>query len=107
MQKKLNKKYTYHSLFEDGNEINKQPSLYQVIVHNDDFTPMEFVVEILEQFFYMDRRRASEVMFEAHVKGQAICGIYSKDFAESKMIQIKDYAKLNEYPLILSIEMAE
>ena len=60
------------------------PTLYQVILRNDDFTPMEFVIGMLEKFFYMDRRQAAEKTLEAHAKGRTVCGVFSKDFAEAK-----------------------
>lgn len=99
------------------NEVNKEfatnlvitteiqePLLYQVVIHNDDFTPMEFVVGILEKYFYMERRKAAEIMYEAHIQGRARIGKYSRDFAESKIAQIVDYARLHEHPLICSME---
>jgi ATP-dependent Clp protease adaptor protein ClpS len=80
--------------------------LYQVIVHNDDFTPMEFVVGILEKFFYMDRRKAAQIMQEAHINGKAVCGMFSKDLAETKISQVVDYSRLHEHPLLCSMEIA-
>lgn len=90
---------------EAGNWVN-EPSLYQIFVHNDDFTPMEFVVDLLERLFYMTRRRAAEVMLEAHVQGRAGCGFYTRDVAESKIAQVTDHARTNEFPLICSMEAA-
>lgn len=81
-----------------------EPALYQVVVHNDDFTPMEFVMGTLETFFYMNRCRAAEVMLEAHIKGRAGCGLFSKDFAESKVSQVIEHARLYDHPLICSME---
>lgn len=81
-----------------------EPPLYQVHVHNDDFTPMEFVVGVLESFFYMTRCRAALVMYEARLKGKAVCGVFAKDLAETKVNQIIDYARLHEHPLICSME---
>jgi ATP-dependent Clp protease adaptor protein ClpS len=80
------------------------PPLYRVILHNDDFTPMEFVVGMLEIFFYMSRGQAVEAMMAAHVKGQAECGLFSKDFAESKVEQAVAYARRHEHPLNYSME---
>jgi ATP-dependent Clp protease adaptor protein ClpS len=82
----------------------KQPSLYQVIMHNDDFTPMEFVVAVLELFFNMDRALATRVMYEIHTKGKAVCGVFSKDVAETKIEQVNEYARRQEHPLMCSIE---
>ena len=82
----------------------KQPSMYQVLMHNDDFTPMEFVVAILETFFHMDRSKATGVMYEVHTSGKAVCGVYSKDIAETKVDQVVEYARRHEHPLLCSIE---
>lgn len=84
----------------------QEPDLYQVIMHNDDFTPMEFVVSILERFFYMDRRRATETMLKVHADGQAVCGIYTRDVAETKTTQVMEYARRYEYPLTCTMEGA-
>lgn len=96
---------------ESGNEVIakvkpqvKQPSLYQIIMHNDDYTPMEFVVAILESFFHMDRTKAIQVMYEVHMTGKAVCGIFSKDIAETKADQVIDYARTHEHPLLCSVE---
>ena len=87
--------------------IIREPNLYQVVLHNDDFTPMEFVVEYFGGIFLIsDRRKATGIMMEAHLKGKSICGIYSKDIAESKITLAVDYAKKNEHPLICSMEVA-
>jgi ATP-dependent Clp protease adaptor protein ClpS len=83
-----------------------EPSLYQVFVHNDDFTPMEFVVGLLEKLFFMPRRRAADVMMEAHVQGKAGCGFFTRDVAESKIAQVIDQARTNEFPLTCSMEAA-
>lgn len=82
----------------------KQPTLYQVIMHNDDFTPMEFVVEVLEIFFSMDRMKATKVMYEVHMSGRAICGLFSKDVAETKIDQVMEYARRHQHPLMCSLE---
>ena len=82
----------------------KEPSLYRVIMHNDDFTPMEFVVAVLELFFHLERRIATKIMYEVHMTGHAICGIYSKDVAETKAGQVVEYARKYEHPLMCSIE---
>lgn len=85
----------------------QEPNFYQVIMHNDDFTPMEFVVDILEKFFFMDRRKATDIMLEVHTKGSALCGIYTREIAESKIVSVLEHAKINEHPLICSMEAAK
>jgi ATP-dependent Clp protease adaptor protein ClpS len=82
----------------------KEPALYQIWMHNDDFTPMEFVVTILESFFGMDRVSATNVMFEVHTSGRAMCGVFSKDVAETKVDQVMEYARRHEHPLLCSVE---
>jgi ATP-dependent Clp protease adaptor protein ClpS len=84
----------------------REPGLFKIIMHNDDFTPMDFVITMLERFFHMDRRRASEVMLEVHMKGMAACGFYTKDIAETKISLVVDYARSHEHPLICSMELA-
>ncbi len=84
--------------------VEEPPKLYQVVMHNDDFTPMEFVVHTLERFFNMTKAKAAEVMFEAHRQGKVACGRYTRDVAESKVGQVIDYATSHEHPLICSME---
>ncbi len=82
----------------------KEPSMYQVVMHNDDFTPMEFVVAVLELFFHMERAIATKLMYDIHMTGKAICGIYSRDIAATKVDQVVEHARRHEYPLLCSIE---
>ena len=85
----------------------KPPSMYQVVLLNDDYTPMEFVVEILEMFFNMNREKATQVMLTVHTQGKGICGIYTRDIAETKAAQVNQYAKDCEHPLLAEIEVAD
>ncbi len=85
----------------------KKPSMYKVLILNDDYTPMEFVVETLEIFFGMDREKATRVMLVVHTQGKATCGIYSRDVAETKAAQVNQYARDNEHPLLCEIEAVE
>lgn len=82
----------------------KEPSLYQVILLNDDYTPMDFVVEILQVFFYMDREKATQIMLTVHTEGEAACGVYSLDIAETKMMQVNECARENQHPLLCTIK---
>jgi len=82
----------------------KEPAMYRVLMLNDDFTPMEFVITVLELFFNMDRLKATNVMFEVHTAGKAICGVFSRDVAETKIEQVVEYARKHEHPLLCSIE---
>ena len=82
----------------------KPPPLYKVVMLNDDYSPMEFVIEVLEGFFYMDRAQATEVMWKVHTQGKAICGVFTYDIAETKVSQVIDCARRNEYPLLCTLE---
>ena len=82
----------------------KRPPMYKVILLNDDYTPMEFVVHILEVFFGMDRERATRIMLNVHTQGKGICGLYTRDIAETKVSQVNDYSRQNEHPLLCTLE---
>ena len=85
----------------------KKPPLYRVILLNDDYTPMEFVVEVLQTFFGLDRERSTQVMLAVHTQGKATCGIFPRDIAETKSAQVNQYAQENQHPLISEIEAEE
>lgn len=87
--------------------IVKKPPMYQVVLLNDDYTPMEFVVAILEMFFYLDRELAVRIMLKVHTEGRAVCGVYTRDVAESKMGQVNRFSRENEHPLMCEIEPAD
>ena len=84
----------------------KQPPLYKVILLNDDYTPMEFVVQVLETFFHMDRERATQVMLHVHTRGVGVCGVFTKDIAETKVHRVNDYSRSNQHPLLCTMEEA-
>ncbi|MCS4503211.1 ATP-dependent Clp protease adapter protein ClpS [wastewater metagenome] len=84
----------------------KRPPLYRVVLLNDDYTPMDFVVEVLQTFFRMDRSQATQVMLHVHTRGKGICGVYSRDIAETKVEQVMDYARTHEHPLMCTMEPA-
>ncbi len=85
----------------------KRPPLYNVVLLNDDFTPMEFVVHVLERFFAMDRERAVRVMLTVHTQGKGVCGCYSREIAETKVSQVNDYSRDNDHPLLCAMEPYE
>jgi ATP-dependent Clp protease adaptor protein ClpS len=84
----------------------KRPPLYKVLLLNDDYTPMEFVVQILESFFGMGREKATQVMLEVHTRGAGVCGVFSRDVAETKVAQVNDYSRENQHPLKCTMEEA-
>jgi ATP-dependent Clp protease adaptor protein ClpS len=82
----------------------KPPPLYRVVLINDDFTPMEFVVDILESIFGMARTRATQVMLEVHTKGKGICGVFNYEIAETKVAQVMSIANQQQHPLLCTME---
>ncbi|MEC9341566.1 MAG: ATP-dependent Clp protease adapter ClpS [Pseudomonadota bacterium] len=84
----------------------KPPPLYKVILINDDYTPMEFVVHVLEAFFNMPREKATQVMLHVHTRGKGVCGVYTSEIAETKVTQVNEYARENEHPLKCDMEAA-
>ena len=77
----------------------KRPSLYRVLILNDDYTPMEFVVHVLERFFQKGREEATQIMLHVHQHGVGECGIYTYEVAETKVTQVMDFARRNQHPL--------
>ena len=82
----------------------KKPSMYKVLLLNDDYTPMEFVIHILERFFSKNRQEATDVMLHVHRRGVGICGIFTYEVAETKVAQVMDYARQSEQPLQCTME---
>jgi ATP-dependent Clp protease adaptor protein ClpS len=82
----------------------KRPPLYRVLLINDDYTPMEFVVEVLQLIFGMDRPKATRVMLEVHTKGKGVCGVYVYEIAETKVAQVTSYAQQHQHPLLCTLE---
>jgi len=85
----------------------KRPSLYKVVLLNDDYTPMEFVIDVLQEFFSMNREKATQIMLAVHTTGKGTCGIFSRDIAETKSAQVNQYAQDNEHPLVSIIEAVD
>ncbi len=82
----------------------EKPSLYKVLLLNDDYTPMEFVVHILERFFNKNREEATNIMLTVHQKGIGVCGVYTFEVAETKVTQVIDYARRHDHPLQCTLE---
>jgi ATP-dependent Clp protease adaptor protein ClpS len=82
----------------------KLPAMYKVLLINDDYTPMEFVVETIQRFFNKSREQATQIMLQVHTKGMGVCGLYPRDIAETKMNQVMKYARDSQHPLQCMIE---
>ena len=83
-----------------------RPPLFKVVLLNDDYTPMEFVVEVLQLFFNMDWEQAHVIMLHVHQKGKGVCGVYTREIAETKVMQVNQYARKHQHPLMCSMEPA-
>lgn len=84
----------------------KPPPMYQVFILNDDYTPMEFVVSVLQKFFGMGREKATHVMLKVHREGRGVCGVYPRDVAATKVDQVVDFARQHQHPLQCVMEEA-
>ena len=92
-------KHSNTALLEKVQQKSKPPRPYNVLLFNDYFTTMEFVIEVLQKFFDMNHERAVQSMLKVHKEGSAICGVYPKDIAETKVAQVTSFAKQHEHPL--------
>ena len=84
----------------------KRPPLYKVILINDDYTPMDFVVHVLESFFSIDRENATRIMLDVHNHGKGVCGIFTHEIAETKVTLVNEYSRENQHPLLCTLEQA-
>lgn len=84
----------------------EEPPLYKVMLLNDEFTPMDFVVGVITEFFRLDETRAQHIMWEVHTKGCGVCGVFMKDVAETKVAQVNSYSRSHGYPLLCTMEAA-
>lgn len=82
----------------------KRPPMFKVILVNDDYTPMEFVIHVLELFFGMNRDRATRIMWHVHTRGKGICGVFPRDIAETKVTQVNEYSRQSQHPLLCVME---
>ena len=83
-----------------------QPSLYKVVLLNDDYTPMEFVIDVLARFFNHDEEQATQIMLAVHTQGKGVCGTYTKDVAETKSMQVNQHSRQHKHPLLCEVESA-
>ena len=83
----------------------KQPKMYKVLLLNDDYTPMDFVIQVLRQFFHKTMEQATKVMLKVHYDGQGTAGIYTAEIAETKMSQVNNYSRAHDHPLMCTMEL--
>ena len=82
----------------------KPPAMWQVVMYNDDYTPMEFVIDVLQTVFAHTHERATQIMLKVHTEGRGVCGVYPRDVASMKMEQVVDYARQHQHPLRCGVE---
>jgi len=105
MSKKLQQQFPDDGVtLQEAKPKLKKPPMYKVILLNDDYTPMDFVVHILEAFFAINRENATHIMLNVHTKGKGVCGVYTRDIAETKVAQVNDYSRQNQHPLLCTME---
>ncbi len=84
----------------------KRPPMYKVLLLNDDYTPMDFVVHVLEDIFGMDHEKATQIMLQVHTQGVGVCGVFTRDIAETKVALVNQFARRNQHPLLCTMEKA-
>ncbi|NTS76987.1 ATP-dependent Clp protease adapter ClpS [Catenovulum sp. SM1970] len=106
----MSRQNQYDSFEEDVLDERKQalkpPSMYKVVLNNDDYTPMDFVVDVLTRFFRLDEEKANQIMMTVHFEGKGVCGIFTADIAETKVAQVTSYAREHQHPLLCTMEEA-
>jgi len=105
-QKDPQREQQHGLIVEEARPEVMRPPLYQVVLLNDDFTPMDFVIVVLETFFSMDRERATQVMLHVHTRGKGVCGVFTREVAETKVTQVNEFARAHQHPLLCTLEKA-
>ena len=106
MPRQTERDHHHGTLVETGKPEIARPPLYSVLLLNDDYTPMDFVVEVLMRFFPMTAEKATQVMLHVHTRGRGVCGVFTREVAESKVAQVNEYSRLNQHPLLCTMEKA-
>ena len=98
--------HEHGTMVDTGRPEIAPPPMYQVILLNDDYTPMDFVVLVLQQFFGLDLERATQVMLHVHTRGRGVCGVFTREVADSKVAQVNEFSRMNQHPLLCTMEKA-
>ncbi len=91
---------------QEGRPKLKKPPLYKVLLLNDDYTPMDFVVEVLKAYFHMSEEKATQIMLHVHTRGVGVCGVFTREIAETKVAQVNEHARAHQHPLLCTMEEA-
>ena len=94
------------TLLEEARPEVAKPPMFQVVLLNDDYTPMDFVVTVLETFFTMNRQKATQVMLHVHTRGKGVCGVFTREVAETKVTQVNEFSRSHQHPLLCTMERA-
>ena len=100
------KQHQTGSILEAKHSTLAPPPFYTVLLLNDDFTPMDFVILVLQKYFSMNREQATQIMLKVHVEGRGVCGVYPRDVAATKVEQVATFARENQHPLLCTMEEA-
>ena len=106
MPRKTEHEHEHGVMVQPARPETARPPLYSVLLLNDDYTPMDFVVEVLTRFFAMHVEKATQVMLHVHTRGRGVCGVFTREVAESKVAQVNEYARLHQHPLLCTMEKA-
>ena len=106
MSKELESNQDRGIALEEARPEIKRPPMYKVVLLNDDFTPMDFVVDVIQTFFAVGHDRATHIMLHVHTRGKGVCGVFTFEVAETKVAQVNDYSRQNEHPLKCALEQA-
>lgn len=106
MPRQTETEHHHGTVAEAGRPELAPPPMYSVLLLNDDYTPMDFVVEVLTRFFPMTAENATQIMLHVHTRGRGVCGVFTRDVAESKVAQVNEFSRLNQHPLLCTMERA-
>ena len=106
MSKELESQHNSGVALEEAKPEVKPPPLYKVVLLNDDFTPMDFVVEVIQSFFGLNHDRATQIRLHVHTKGKGVCGVFTYEIAETKVVQVNEFSNQHEHPLKCALEKA-
>ena len=95
----------HHTELKEAHVQTAPPPMWQVVLLNDDYTPMDFVIDVLQQFFGMPSEKANQVMLKVHIEGRGLCGVYPKDIAATKVAEVTQYARAHQHPLQCIMEV--
>lgn len=106
MSRKHENEREHGAMVETSKPETARPPLYSVLLLNDDYTPMDFVVDVLMRFFAMNLEKATQVMLHVHTRGKGVCGVFTREVAETKVTQVNEFSKHHQHPLLCTMEQA-